>query len=207
MACCRPGDVFVICSDGLTAHVEDGEILQHVAGRVAAGGLRRPRGAYAAARRRRDNVTVVVVQHRRTAGPRPKAGRTWQERLGAIRHELRPVASGSRLSSQVPAGTRLNGIFEIDAPIGAGGMGEIYKGHTIQTGDARRHQDDPLGDGARTRRRSRCSARKPRSSTTSRTTRSCAITSSPSIPTSAGRISRWSSSTGCRFRRSCTRGR
>ena len=44
--------------------------------------------------------------------------------------------SGSRFSSQVPAGTRLNGIFEIDAPIGAGGMGEIYKGHNIQTGDA-----------------------------------------------------------------------
>lgn len=33
-------------------------------------------------------------------------------------------------------GTRLNGIYEIDHLIAQGGMGEIYKGHAIQTGDA-----------------------------------------------------------------------
>jgi serine/threonine protein kinase len=38
-------------------------------------------------------------------------------------------------SPAVPAGTRLNGIFEIDRQIGAGGMGEIYKGHGVETGD------------------------------------------------------------------------
>jgi serine/threonine-protein kinase len=32
-------------------------------------------------------------------------------------------------------GTRLNGIYEIDHAIGSGGMGDIYKGHAIQTGD------------------------------------------------------------------------
>ena len=32
-------------------------------------------------------------------------------------------------------GTRLNGIYEVDHPIGVGGMGEIYKGHLIETGD------------------------------------------------------------------------
>jgi Protein kinase domain len=32
-------------------------------------------------------------------------------------------------------GTRLNGIYEIDQPIGLGGMGEIYKGHLVETGD------------------------------------------------------------------------
>jgi serine/threonine-protein kinase len=37
--------------------------------------------------------------------------------------------------ARIPAGTRLNGIYEIDHSIGAGGMGEIYKGHNIQTGD------------------------------------------------------------------------
>ena len=36
----------------------------------------------------------------------------------------------------VPPGTRLNGIYEIDEMIGAGGMGEIYKSHEIQTGAA-----------------------------------------------------------------------
>jgi serine/threonine protein kinase len=34
----------------------------------------------------------------------------------------------------VPPGTRLNGIYEIDEMIGAGGMGEVYKSHEIQTG-------------------------------------------------------------------------
>jgi serine/threonine-protein kinase len=38
-------------------------------------------------------------------------------------------------SRRLPPGTRLNGIYEIDQQIGAGGMGEIYRGHAIQTGD------------------------------------------------------------------------
>jgi serine/threonine protein kinase len=42
-----------------------------------------------------------------------------------------PNASWQRISP----GTRLNGIYEIDQPIGFGGMGEIYKGHVIETGD------------------------------------------------------------------------
>jgi serine/threonine protein kinase len=37
--------------------------------------------------------------------------------------------------SLLPAGTELNGIYEIDAAIATGGMGEIYKGHEIQSGD------------------------------------------------------------------------
>jgi predicted Ser/Thr protein kinase len=38
-------------------------------------------------------------------------------------------------SRRLSPGTRLNGIYEIDQQIGAGGMGEVYKGHAIQTGD------------------------------------------------------------------------
>ncbi|KUL96396.1 hypothetical protein DK26_06120 [Bosea sp. WAO] len=34
------------------------------------------------------------------------------------------------------AGTRLNGIYEIERLIAVGGMGEVYKGRAIQTGDA-----------------------------------------------------------------------
>lgn len=41
--------------------------------------------------------------------------------------------SGPR--SLLQAGTQLNGIYEIDTAIATGGMGEIYKGHEIQTGD------------------------------------------------------------------------
>ena len=37
--------------------------------------------------------------------------------------------------ARLSAGTRLNGIYEIDRPIGMGGMGEIYFGHVIETGD------------------------------------------------------------------------
>src|SRR5829696_444629 len=36
----------------------------------------------------------------------------------------------------VGPGTRLNGIYEIERLIGVGGMGEVYKGRAIQTGDA-----------------------------------------------------------------------
>ena len=35
----------------------------------------------------------------------------------------------------VPSGTRLNDIYEIDEQIASGGMGEIYRGHLIETGD------------------------------------------------------------------------
>jgi hypothetical protein len=38
-------------------------------------------------------------------------------------------------SRRLSPGTRLNNIYEIDQQIGAGGMGEIYKGHVIETGD------------------------------------------------------------------------
>jgi eukaryotic-like serine/threonine-protein kinase len=37
--------------------------------------------------------------------------------------------------SRLAPGTRLNGIYEIDQRIASGGMGEIYRGHTIETGD------------------------------------------------------------------------
>lgn len=39
------------------------------------------------------------------------------------------------LHPRVSRGTRLNGIYEIDDLIGIGGMGEIYKGHLVETGD------------------------------------------------------------------------
>src|SRR5690625_5529642 len=35
----------------------------------------------------------------------------------------------------VPAGTELNGIYEIEQRIAIGGMGEVYSGRVIQTGD------------------------------------------------------------------------
>src|SRR4051812_47343443 len=42
---------------------------------------------------------------------------------------------GYQQSRGLAPGTRLNGIYEIEQQIAAGGMGEIYKGHSIQTGD------------------------------------------------------------------------
>ncbi len=41
----------------------------------------------------------------------------------------------SRRVPRVPPGTRLNGVYEIDALVDMGGMSEIYKGHNIQTHD------------------------------------------------------------------------
>jgi protein phosphatase len=56
-----PGDVFVICSDGLTKHLRDDEILEYTAGRNTQAAcevmldLALERGGL-------DNVTVVVVR-------------------------------------------------------------------------------------------------------------------------------------------------
>ncbi len=41
----------------------------------------------------------------------------------------------SSRGSQVSIGTELNETYKIDAQIGVGGMGEVFKGHNIQTGD------------------------------------------------------------------------
>ena len=43
---------------------------------------------------------------------------------------IAPRAANARI------GTRLNGIYEIESLIAVGGMGEVYKGRAIQTGDA-----------------------------------------------------------------------
>jgi eukaryotic-like serine/threonine-protein kinase len=45
------------------------------------------------------------------------------------------VWSTAAPTSRLPPGTRLNGIFEIEQRIASGGMGEIYRGHAIETGD------------------------------------------------------------------------
>ncbi len=63
----EPGDVFVLCSDGLTGHVQDSEILDLA-------GANEPQGACDALiqltleRGAKDNVTVIVVACR-PAGP------------------------------------------------------------------------------------------------------------------------------------------
>ena len=38
-------------------------------------------------------------------------------------------------TARLAKGTQLNGLFEIDRHLAVGGMGEIYKGHAIETGD------------------------------------------------------------------------
>jgi protein phosphatase len=68
-----PDDIFVLCSDGLTGHVADGEILKIASRRPAASGcqdlidLALERGG-------KDNVTVLVVQYK------PDATRPWRPR-------------------------------------------------------------------------------------------------------------------------------
>jgi hypothetical protein len=43
--------------------------------------------------------------------------------------------SNDAVAARLAPGTRLNGIFEIERRIASGGMGEIYRGHAIETGD------------------------------------------------------------------------
>ncbi len=49
--------------------------------------------------------------------------------------DMNQATSFGAARPMIAPGTQLNGIYEIDEPIAAGGMGEIYKGHAIQTGD------------------------------------------------------------------------
>lgn len=59
----QSGDVFVLCSDGLTTHVDDGEIAMIAARRPPESGCRELIDL-ALSRGGRDNVTVVVVHYR-----------------------------------------------------------------------------------------------------------------------------------------------
>lgn len=43
--------------------------------------------------------------------------------------------SSNASTARLARGTRLNGIFEIEERIASGGMGEIYRGHAVETGD------------------------------------------------------------------------
>ncbi|WP_293865848.1 protein phosphatase 2C domain-containing protein [uncultured Alsobacter sp.] len=75
----EPGDIFVLCSDGLTGHVEPDEILAAVSRRraeIAVGeliGMTLDRGA-------KDNVTVVVIRYR------PEDGATVAPFTAAVRN-------------------------------------------------------------------------------------------------------------------------
>jgi len=57
------GDVFVLCSDGLTEHVEDREILSAVVGEASAQAACDRLLALTLERGAQDNVTVVVVRY------------------------------------------------------------------------------------------------------------------------------------------------
>jgi len=73
----EPGDIFVICSDGLTAHVEDDEIL-------ALASEHRPQRAcdllidLTLGRGAVDNVTVVAVRFDPAAMPAATGGNIWE---------------------------------------------------------------------------------------------------------------------------------
>jgi len=58
-----PGDAFVVCSDGLTNHVHEDEILRHVSADLAQPACD-ALVALTLARGARDNVTVVIARHR-----------------------------------------------------------------------------------------------------------------------------------------------
>ena len=61
--------------------------------------------------------------------PRPSEGRNSCEPTDALRRKdaFCPGRAGSR--------ARLNDTYEIDAHIASGGMGEVYRGHNIETGE------------------------------------------------------------------------
>ena len=58
----EPGDVFVLCSDGLTHHVRDEEIAKAVTGESDLDDVCRRLVALTNARGGEDNVTVLLVR-------------------------------------------------------------------------------------------------------------------------------------------------
>ena len=122
----QPDDKFLICSDGLTAHVSDDEIGSGACREIAGAGLRQPDRARAFARRNRQ----------RDRGHRsiPRGGRTARRISGRTR--ACPTASPRViLATRLDPGVQLNDTYEIDERIASGGMGEVYRGHNIQTGE------------------------------------------------------------------------
>jgi protein phosphatase len=73
----RAGDAFVLCSDGLTAHVEDREILAE----ILAGGAQHACDALidlTLARGAADNVTAIVMRYQPDGGPPPARRDVWE---------------------------------------------------------------------------------------------------------------------------------
>src|SRR5262249_41614435 len=70
----QPGDSFIICSDGLTHHVKDNEIMQYVRSNPSQSAcdglisLTLERGAV-------DNVTVIIVRYQPAAESKPACSR------------------------------------------------------------------------------------------------------------------------------------
>ncbi|MFD0935167.1 serine/threonine-protein kinase, partial [Methylobacterium trifolii] len=52
-----------------------------------------------------------------------------------VPHSATVIALRGNGPVRLAPGTRLNGIFEIDGFIAAGGMAEVYRAHTVETGD------------------------------------------------------------------------
>jgi serine/threonine protein kinase len=49
---------------------------------------------------------------------------------------VRPEGQDPKSHGRFPPGTRLNDLYEIERLVAKGGMGEIYKGHTVEIGNA-----------------------------------------------------------------------
>jgi len=59
------------------------------------------------------------------------------EQTRILPRDATPHATPKKLTrASLPPGIQLNGIYEVDVLLATGGMGEVYRGHTVQTGDA-----------------------------------------------------------------------
>jgi serine/threonine protein phosphatase PrpC len=90
------GDVFVLCSDGLSDLVEPAEILQ-IAGSQPVAQAAGQLVDLANARGGHDNITAIVVLLRAGATPRASDGRTWTgpKTIPLTAHEMPPDANAN----------------------------------------------------------------------------------------------------------------
>ena len=98
-----------------------GRADRRIAGRV----LRQP-----------DQARTVARRHRQRHGGDRRVQRTdHQGDRGQLAELMSDTVTRVMLATRLETGTQLNDTYEIDDRIASGGMGEIYRGHNIQTGE------------------------------------------------------------------------
>ena len=111
---CRTGDIWVLCSDGLTGYVQDAEILK-IAGQHAPSEAARQFIELANARGGRDNITVFVIAVRALVPGASAQDQTDQQ----------SESTAANISQTVQKNWQAISTESLDAPVTSSGKGTL----------------------------------------------------------------------------------